>query len=156
MASLILISSLFLCTALAPNLNFRHFIQLELSVKTTSLKIPTPPFRVIVSSPVTSGRLPSLSRISLDLNSFSDQSSWSSEQKSPSRTTISIFIEERGPEFTTVLLYASIKFILTGPPSSASILLQVKIERGSLLTKTNRKRLLSDVSAWSTKFLHKS
>lgn len=135
------------CT-LAPNLNFLLLIQLELSVKQMLARSATPFLNVNVRSPVTNGLLPSLARMTQASNSFLVQSSPLEAVKSPLRTTISIFVDDIGPDVIICLELVSTKAIFIGSQSSDSTLLLVKKVEGILLKKYNCQAHVPDDSVW--------
>lgn len=146
LASLILTSVGTFWRIWAPSLNLRLLTQLELSVKASSPTWPTPPLRVIECSPLSNGLLPSLSRMIFALKSFSVQSSCSSDPKSPSRTTILIFVKDSGSVATILFVLASSSSSLMGLPSSVTILQPVKMVEGKFPTnRSSRPRSVSTV-----------
>ncbi|KAF5808817.1 hypothetical protein HanXRQr2_Chr04g0149891 [Helianthus annuus] len=72
-------------------------IQLELSVKVNSPKVPTPSLRTTCKSPFNNSLFPSRSLTTWLSNSSSVQPSSSSLLKSPSRTTLYSFIDDLVP-----------------------------------------------------------
>lgn len=137
------------CRIRAPSLNLRLLIQLELSVNVMLERQPSPCRRFMVRSPVIRGLRPSLSRMMLELNSCSLQSSRLSEWKSPFRTRIETLAEDRGPLVTLVLVLESISWISIRDSSSASILVPVKTVAGKLLTNLNSRTAPSEVPTGS-------
>lgn len=145
-----------LSTTLAPSLNFRLLVQLELSVKEISLTKPTPSLRFKNASPVSRGFFPSLSLTMLFLNSSSVQLSPSSPSKSPSRTTISTLAEDSGPDLTTSPVRPSTKATWMEEQSSPSIRVPVNTGRERAFENCNCKLLDSKGCNSFSKFLTKS
>lgn len=139
------------CEIRAPSLNLRLLIQLELSVKVMLKREASPSRRLMIGSPVISGLWPSRFRTILEVNSSSLHSSPPSESKSPSRTTIKTFAEERGPLVTLMFVLGSISATVRGKLSSASILLPAKRVAGKSLMNLNSKLTLWELPTESTK-----
>ena len=132
-------------TTLAPILNFRLRIQLELSVNSISPTTAELPLNVTVKSPWSNGLLPVLSLTILLSNcSLVQESSFGG--KSPSRTIISTLIgwgSEIGSIWPPLL---STTWIWREFPSTSSILLPVKIGSERFLENTSCK--LDGWRAW--------